>query len=120
MSEAVLFERLTDGQIINWFYYNQEMYEHSYYFSTMMMNALAHDLQTVIKDIVMPTIDVIVKDEFTEKIFFPIHYTNHWSLLMLNYEIMQWSHYDSTKPKSRSTRTSNSSYNQAIIFVRKV
>ena len=50
-----------------------------------VQNALAHDQQTVIKDIVIPTIDVIIKDEFTEKIFFPVHYANHWSLLMLNY-----------------------------------
>ena len=85
-----------------------------------VQNAIAHDQQTVIKDIVIPAIDVIVKDEFTEKIFFPLHYANHWSLLMLNYETMQWSHYDSTKPKNRSTRTSNPSYNQAFVLVRKV
>ena len=84
-----------------------------------LQNALTHDQLSVIKDLILPAIDVVVKDEFTEKIFFPLHYANHWTLVVLNYETMQWSHYDSNKPTTRSTKTSNPSYNQAIIIVRK-
>lgn len=79
-----------------------------------MQNAISNDLDNVIHKLVLPMIESIVLNEYTDNIFFPLHHINHWTLLKLNYVTMQWTHYDSNKPLTRSTRMSNPSYRHAI------
>lgn len=84
-----------------------------------MQNAIANDMQNVLDDIVEPAIQKIIMDEFAENIYFPLHYIDHWTLLTLDYVTLQWRHYDSSRPETRSTFRSNPSYKQALDMVRK-
>lgn len=59
----------------------------------------------------------IVNDEFTEMIFFPLHHVNHWTLLTLDYNCMEWRHYDSLRPRRSGAKT-NEHYKQALEMVR--
>jgi len=85
-----------------------------------MQNVIVPVLKKVIQDVVEPAIEHIVLNNYVETVFFPSHYINHWTLMTLYYNSLQWSHYDSNFFNlTRSTKASNPSFNQSSIVVSK-